>query len=252
LYPPTVPLTKKQRNDLFTAVAQSGMNTTEFDLNPAGFENQRRVDVIQEAASKKGDSSWYAMIEHPSSESFLKIYRIRKIYRPDPEFFLHLKVGDEPDQKLISPGWPEMLGSIATWASEVKDYADTPDLWNDMRAQRELFAGPSMASLGNTPLTAAEQAVISAQLREIKNYVKENVSLTSKQFKQVQASFDEAEAASHRLGRKDWLLLFLGTTVTLYVTDLVSATAVQHITAMALQGVGHLFGIGGGPPAIAG
>lgn len=88
-------------------------------------------------------------------------------------------------------------------------------------AQRELLSGASLESLENTPFTPVEQAAISAQLSAIKNYIKENCELTSEQFVRVEASIDEAEVASHSLGRKDWLLLFLGTTVTLYITDVV-------------------------------
>jgi hypothetical protein len=109
-----------------------------------------------------------------------------------------------------------------------------------------------LESLANIPFTNAEQAAISAQLNEVKSYLKESLSLTREQFAEVEARINEAEAASRRLGRKDWLLLFIGTTTTLYVTGMVPPTVVQHITAMVLQGLGHLFGIGGGPPPLAG
>src|SRR5260370_7355900 len=85
-------------------------------------------------------------------------------------------------------------------------------------AQRELLSGASLESLENTPFRPAEQAGDVVQLNAIKNYIKENCELTREQFVRVEASIDEAEVASHRLGRKDWLLLFLGRTVALYIT----------------------------------
>jgi hypothetical protein len=51
----------------------------------------------------------------------------------------------------------------------------------------------------------------------------------------------------HRMGRKDWLMLFNGALFSLVLTDLIPAEAVQHILLMTLHGLGHLFGIGAPP-----
>jgi len=66
----------------------------------------------------------------------------------------------------------------------------------------------------------------------------------------VEAKLDEIEAAAGRIGRKDWQLLFCGVTFTVIVTGLLPPEAVQHILAMALQGLDHLFGDGGRPPQL--
>ena len=65
---------------------------------------------------------------------------------------------------------------------------------------------------------------------------------------EVITRLDEAEEASHRMGRKDWLMTFLGILLTLIVTGLVTPEMVQHMLAMALHGIGHLFGLRDGPP----
>jgi hypothetical protein len=54
------------------------------------------------------------------------------------------------------------------------------------------------------------------------------------------------------MGRKDWLLVFMGTMWSVIITDLIPATAVQHIMVTVLQGLGHMFGIGISPPPLAG
>jgi hypothetical protein len=243
-----VRLTKKQRNELFTAVTQSGINSAEFDLRINDDASSLRLAFVIPDLVNEND--WLVLIAHTPSESTFKVYLVNDDGPPD--FAVRRKVGIEPAALEYTLEWSNVPDSAANWASDVKYDTETPDYWAEMRAQRELLAKTSLGRLENTRFTADEQAAISAQLHEIKNYIKENASLTSEQFRQVEARIDEAEAASRRLGRKDWLLLFLGTTVPLYVTDMVPATVVQHITALVLQGLGHLFGIGGGPPPIAG
>jgi hypothetical protein len=253
LYHPIVELRKRQRNDLFAAVVDSGLNATEFDLSVKNVPPSATVGALLTREQQADDDNWLAIIDHPASESRFKVYPLSPTSPSRlPRFFVWSKVGADPFEREYPLEWSGVPVSAAEWATGVKDYVDTPDLWNEMRAQRELLAETTLESLENTPFTPAEQAAISAQLREIKNYISENYELTSEQFARAEARIDEAEAASHRLHRKDWLLLFLGTTVTLYVADVVPATAVQHITALVLQGLGHLFGIAGSPPPIAG
>jgi hypothetical protein len=195
--------------------------------------------------------SW--RVTHIASASTFEINR--KITRSTfllQQYNIRQRTGTDPPAKPPVAGWNDVLRLAAEWARSVKKYIATPDRWAELRLQREFLNERSLEELDNTAFTSAEQAALSAQLREIKTYLKENLSLTSDQFARVEASIDEAEAASRRLGRKDWLLLFLGTTVQLYVTDIVPPTAVQHITAVVLQGIGHMFGIGISPPPLAG
>jgi hypothetical protein len=253
LYHPSVGLTKKQRNELFEAVVKSGINAAEFDLRIKDVAHSPSYYGLRAHFALNADN-WIVAIDHITSASALKIYQVAgdTLSPPPVKFFVQYHVGSDPSERNGIVDWPDILMVAAEWAGHVKDYVDTPDLWAEMLAQRELLSEASLGSLENTPFTPAERAAISAQLRDIKNYIKDNASLTGEQFKQAEARIDEAEAASRRLGRKDWLLLFLGTTVQLYVTDMVPATVVQHITSLVLQGLGHLFGFGPSLPPIAG
>lgn len=139
--------------------------------------------------------------------------------------------------------WAKVLDWASEWCSQVKE----PNLWADLEQVRETLIAAQDEDSENTPFTPQEQAEISAQLREIKEYIRVTYSLSSEQLSHVEARFDEAERASRRIGRKDWLLLFSGTILTLIVTDLVTPDAAQHIFVMALHGLGHLFGSGQSP-----
>jgi hypothetical protein len=140
--------------------------------------------------------------------------------------------------------WATVLERVRWWADEVKHDVDTPDLWADLRRERETLTADRYEAVENTLFTPDEQAEIAKQLREIKEYVRNTYSLSSEQMLRVEAGLDEAEAATRRIGRKDWLLLFSGVMFTVIVTDLLSPQAVQHILAMALLGLEHLWGGG--------
>ncbi len=120
------------------------------------------------------------------------------------------------------------------------EYEGIDDLWT-------VKLGPSLLDNGdqsveNTPFTTREQAQISRQLREIKNYLKTTRSLTEDQLTRVDERLDEADRASNRMGRKDWALLLSGTLLTMIVADLIPPDIVQHVYTMVLHGLGHLFG----------
>jgi hypothetical protein len=79
------------------------------------------------------------------------------------------------------------------------------------------------------------------QLREIKDYLRQERLLSDEHFSLLDARFDQAEEASRRLGRKDWLLLFIGLIFSLIVTDLLPPAVAEHILMTILHGLEHLF-----------
>jgi hypothetical protein len=102
---------------------------------------------------------------------------------------------------------------------------------------------------GNAPFTPAENAEISNRLREIKASLRQNFELAADQFSCIEERLDEAEEASRRLGRKDWLQLFLGIVFSLIITGTVTPDAGEHILMLALHGLSHLF-LGGFNPIL--
>jgi hypothetical protein len=100
----------------------------------------------------------------------------------------------------------------------------------------------------NTPFTASEQAAISAQIEDVKAYIKTTYQLTSEQISRVEAMLDHAKEASSRISGKEWLLLFCGSVSSLVLTDLITPQTAQHIILMSIHALSHLFGFGGSAP----
>ena len=71
--------------------------------------------------------------------------------------------------------------------------------------------------------------------------MKKTYSLTEEQMSRVEARLDEAEEASSRISRKDWILLFSGSIFTLIIAGTVTPDIAQHVMMMAFHGLGHLF-----------
>ena len=212
-YPYLVGLKKFQTDELFAVMAAEGLTFFECNLD------------ISEAESR---------ITHSPSGSY---FEVRKGFFAEDTITLRV-VAKGTRSEIVARRWSNILEWARKWAQEVS----APDLWTDLRHSQASLVGPQYDDLENTPFTYDEQKEIAAQLIQIKEAIKKTYSLSSEQMSRVEARLDEAEAASRRIGRKDWLLLFGGTLFTVMVTDLISPDIVQHILSMAIHGLGHLFG----------
>jgi hypothetical protein len=159
----------------------------------------------------------------------------------------HIVGTDPPSLNVGNKSWGQIPQYVTQWAQNVKQYLDTPDLWAEAQHVSQIIRRLSLDSLEDTafldtPFTPTEQAEISSKLREIKRYVQETYSLSREQITRMEARFDDVERASRKLGRKDWMLLFLGAIFSLIITDTLTPDVAQHILGMALQGLQHLFG----------
>jgi len=139
---------------------------------------------------------------------------------------------------------------VTEWANEVKEITDAPDLWAELQRSRELIANIQQADSSNTPFTQSEQQQIAAQLQAIKDQLTEHFELTSERLERVEETLDEVVEASKRMGRKDWLIYFLGSITSLIITATVVAGVGEHILTMVIHGIAHLFTGGSEPPQI--
>jgi hypothetical protein len=255
-------LSKSQRNDLFRAIELSGAPVTEFELTVRLLDG--RYGPAQASLDHQASESYFAIL--PSGKTFSILGRLTdggkapgtQRYEADEEAYhnFNLALWGVRAHSLVIPGmnvgWPELLSLVETWARKsheiTEKYAATSDLWAQLRESKVLIA--EQQQFANTPFTEPEQSEISSQIQRVKEYIRATCELTAEQLAVVQDRLDHAEEASHRIGRKDWLMLFNGALFSLFLSDLVPPQPVQHILWMTFQGLAHLFGIGGGPPSL--
>jgi hypothetical protein len=238
-------LSKLDRNKIYEAIAQSGLDLAECKLTV----NDDKAVITHDS----GSTYEFAQVPDRMREAFssgvrsgargdkitMKKYAVnamvidgsRRIYRT------------EPDVSYLIEG-------IREWAGEVKLVVGTTDYWEDIQRGRELIAGIEHEDSGNSPFTQEERELIATQLKKSREQVREQFSLPSEQITRIEERLDEAAEASKRMGRKDWLLLFSGTIFTLIVTDTVTPGVAEHIFITVIHGLIHLFTGGSEPPRI--
>jgi hypothetical protein len=220
-----VKLEKIFRNDLFEAIRGSGLDTGEFDLELGDTEEAE------------------ARITHRWSESYF-------ILGGDFGHWVgSYVVGDNQPWPYEAYTWPTVKERVQHWGAKVKQDLETPDLWAELRREREIL-NRARDEAANTPFTPDEQAEIVEHLREIEEYVRNTYSLSQDQIAVLGVRFDELEAAVGRVGRLDFKGLFLGALFALFLAGVLPPEVVHSILIMALHGLEHVFGGGsGGGPA---
>jgi hypothetical protein len=206
-------LAKWQRNDLFEAVAEGG-------LDP------------QECTFQADDTE--AVITHPASRARFVVAQSSGHYRTSS------LVGDGSDWSLDRYTWATVPEAVKRWAGEVKRDAETPDRWAELQRQRELFSGAWTAGIQNTPFTPDERTAIVEQVRQVKELISETYALSEAQMESLEERLDYVAEASGRMGRKDWALLVGGVMLAWLLESLVPPDTVQHIFSTLSEGVRHL------------
>jgi hypothetical protein len=146
--------------------------------------------------------------------------------------------------------WIEVERRVRAWAKEVKEDVDTPDLWAELQREREILTGARYDDVENSPFTSDEQAAIAEHLQQTKECVTRTYSLSDAQILHLEAKLDDIAAAAGRMGRKDWTLLVSGALLGSFVQGILPPEAVHDILRMTLEGLGYVFGGGGGPPQL--
>jgi hypothetical protein len=220
---------KVYRNDIFKALAKSSLDRTECRLD-------------------SGDD-WIGVM-HAPTRSEIRITLAPKTY-PGPEHYrVRGTVTDGPVIDWLDVIWSFAVAQVTEWANSVQETIGDPDFWGEAQRNKEIIASAHLGAAGNTPFNPSELTEVAGVLREIQNYIEKSTSLSSAQISRMETSLNEAEEASRRIGRKDWILLFSGTIFSLIVADILTPRIAQDILLFVIQGLGHLFGVGGPPPQI--
>jgi hypothetical protein len=226
-----VKLNTQKRNDIYNAVLAGG-------IDPKG------TCAILSGAS-------ITTVTHVPSQSQFNLQYSADCYSVRAQIGTD-QVGDWQDVY----GWKTVIDRVRDWARRVDEWVDQteadqsiPDLWS-MLENHEDLTEQLLDPTDNAPFTEEEQEVVASQLEIIREQVRTGFGLTSEQINDVISRIDEAEAASRRMGRKDWLLLFAGTILTMILTPVIPPGVCLHILNLTIHAIRHLFLGGGGVKAI--
>jgi hypothetical protein len=256
-----VALSRPQKNELFRAIQSAGVPIGEFELSSTVARKARNSKISFSGRqgtpflTVKDFDHPVAIVHHPASKSAFAIIAVVGDEYESKSFVAAkgLSTNEMLDRwvsQLSAHGVrfsPEILGRATAWAREVGRWMTeevyTSDLWEELLTAKSLFGEQSGKDFGNAPFDSEEQAKISEQIRQIKAYIRKTHQLSNEQFSRIEARLDEADQASRRIGRKDWLMTFNGAVFSLVLSDLIPPSAAQNILIVAVHGLGHLFGI---------
>jgi hypothetical protein len=221
-------LSKRERNQLYETIVTEGLDPAEFSLE---------------------DKFFRVVITHNSGSTF-KFSPGMGSSRAGSRFQVTAHVADGSDQTVMETNVEDMTHySFLHWLTEVRATVGAPDYWEQMQRSQESIAVIRNGEFGNAPFAEDERRQIAAQFLEIQ--IKFNqFQLPLEQRSQVEERLDELEAASCRLGRKDWLIMLMTTLSPVVISDTLTPGLSRHIFTMAINDLIHLFTAGREPPQI--
>jgi hypothetical protein len=222
-------LARSDVDALFREAVGFGMNPTECTL-------RRKVD-------------WSGIYHEKSGSQFL--VRPRNVFANSrnnrfQSYDAKATVGSERETTYESIQWFSVTLIAQDWARRVASLST----WAGSEQARDAFNAAQGMDTENAPFTKDEQKQIAAQLAGITTYLQEEHDLPSEQLAQINEELKKVAEASERMGRKDWLIYFLGTITALVMTATVAAPVGEHIFIIVIHGLAHLFNGEGGPPQI--
>ena len=103
----------------------------------------------------------------------------------------------------------EHISAAYDWLRRVKRDIETPDLWSDLAKQKELLLQSTGPDIENIPFTKTESDYITKRLDEAIEQLSSDKDLPDEIKETLKNEFEYIKTASTRLGRKDWLMIFV-------------------------------------------
>jgi hypothetical protein len=207
-------LQKEQKNEIFTAIQAVGLDPRDFDLDD--FDGKVRIK------SKRSES--YFIVSRESG------YYVGQYL-----------VGDGMVWPTNPSSWETLMPRISAWLEKVKRDLDTPDLWAELRRETQLLGADLSVVTKNTPFTADEQKEIARRLEEAAKHLREAHLLSMAQMQALDEKIDYLIKASSRLGRKDWLIMFMGVIFSFIFSAALASESARTIFTTFLRGIGLLY-----------
>jgi len=227
---PSHEVSTTRRNELFSAIQEAGLDPRECEWKRPKTEKTRIGDG--------GDPMWVDMLVHSPTKYWFKFDvdanrngSLWAVYKPGP-------TGARSSEH--DGTWPNVLGYFRAWVQSVKAEHEAPDLWAAL-SQEQTGLGGGQQKIENTPFSIVEQAEITRQLGELKQYTHATYQLTATQYERIDTTLDYLADAAGRQGRIDWRNNVVGALIGLVLTAAIPSEPVQQILQLTLTGLAGLF-----------
>lgn len=216
-----IKLLRSQTNDVFRSLIGIGFMPSEFEwrARPSGFQEDTTVPLLLHK-----QTGFYFVFDMNAGKM--------RICLASP----HKGVAGEGYIQSVEK-WEALLRIFSTWLEDVKREQTEPDLWRTTSTERLLIA-PRLDDLENSPFDEPERARISLAIEEMRQFLRLTGHYTKEQMAFIDSRLNHLEESSHRLGRKDWITLAMGTLTNIVVGVALAPDAAREFVRTA----SNLFG----------
>lgn len=191
-------------------------------------ERQFKNSLFTTIGSAGFDPEDFAIEKEDIDHGFIQEIRIS--YKRNPDYFFEFKPSDKnPGRRaaVFSPGeesWKECFETFTDldiirifqlWLLAIKADEAVPNLWAEFVESRPATALQNAAEMTNDPFSAEEIGQIGQRLQALETTITKEFELQQQHRGFVQKELTYLSEASKRLGKKDWVLLCMGTMINL-------------------------------------
>lgn len=206
-------LLKSQKNEVFQAIQNNDFQPEEFEWNVEKSRYSSEVQVLR--------------LVHKFSGYFYQFENHRDLnygwYSPGVNF---------PAELTGAASWSEQILNVNAWLKKLKRELEEPDLWEAI-AKEKVLSEISVDQNENIPFSIEEKPRIQESLNEIKQFLISSQSFSADQLNYLDARFNYLEDAASRLGRKDWIIIVIGTLMNTIITLAITPSIARDLFRLA-------------------
>jgi hypothetical protein len=216
-------LLKSQRNEVFQAIQESGIEVASFSW--VRWASVWTRDLI------------VSRLKHDPTEGYFHF---------DLQQGKHWCRFSPGNEKAIDEGypgsWPGQLAYVGRWLGYLKREFTATDLWAVLSGESTLVSAGSSATADNRPFTPAERSRVAQSLAEIRAFLISAHQVNEQSVRLIDERLKYLEEASERLGRKDWLNVAFSVIANIVVGAALAPEAARNVLNLAGTLLGWILG----------
>jgi len=220
-------LRPKQRNELFKVIEEMDFDPVEFEWRNAdgewaGYDHFYTTPALVHKPTGKV----FALALLPEGRPWVGVH--------GPWAVLSTPGEDGPRSVREYVSWADVLKEARQWLHRIREDSG-PDLWALAAEQQKLLG--SGEGLPNTPFSPEERTRLFATLDQLRLDIAKTQQLDAKQAAALGTIVEEGKRAAERLGRKDWIMYFLGTVTSVAISAAFAPEQARHLWQLAVVAV---------------
>ena len=206
-------LPRAQQEFVSQVLEQQGLDPLDFDL---------RVGLSRSAKDTR-----ISMLVHRETGSYFE-FDTFDLHGQLNGYFVRYKPGNNEPLTVVNAGkWNYLTSHILTWISSLQADLNASSPWHAF-AEAESF-GRFATGSDNPSFTNQEQALVATAIGEVKLLVSSQSQLSSDRIRILENDLDHLSEAVKRVGKKDWILMFVGWGVNAALTNALSANVLSQV-----------------------